>query len=194
MLARVPLDARPVSLDEVELGVVLGEEDAVVALRDDEFLDGVLLLLEVALLREEELEAACRAARPAGVLRDIDAPAFADARLSHGGLPLRLARGGARALELGRRIDKLALEEDLLDALRVPDEAGAGGADGAGLVQRVGARMRETATPLSSSGAAAPSSSIWAVYVSPSRAAMCAPLVHALVSARCTSTTVSSGK
>ena len=49
--------------------------------------------------------------------------AFADARLSHGGLPLRLARGGARALELGRRIDKLALEEDLLDALRVPDEA-----------------------------------------------------------------------
>ena len=98
----------------------LGEEDAVVAPRDDEFLDGVLLLLEVVLLREEELEAACRAARPARVLRDIDALAFADARLSHGGLTLRLARGGACALELGRWIEKLALEEDLLDALRVP--------------------------------------------------------------------------
>ena len=31
LLARVPLDAGPVALDEVELGVVLGKEDSVVA-------------------------------------------------------------------------------------------------------------------------------------------------------------------
>ena len=97
--------------------LLLGEEDAVVAPLNDELLDSVLLLPEVVLLREGELEAACRAACPARVLRDIDALAFADARLSHGGLTLRLARGGACALELDRWIEKLALEEDLLDAL-----------------------------------------------------------------------------
>jgi len=58
----VPLDTRSVSLDEVELGVELGQGGAVVAPRGDELLDGILLLLEVALLREEELEAASRAA------------------------------------------------------------------------------------------------------------------------------------
>ena len=63
LLARVPLDAGPVALDEVELGVVLGKEGAVVAPRKDELLDGVLLCLEVRLLRQEELEAARRVAR-----------------------------------------------------------------------------------------------------------------------------------
>ena len=99
-----------------------------VAPRDDELLDSVLQLPEVVLKsscseRRSSRQHAVPPVQPARVLRDIDALAFADARLSHGGLTLHLARGGACALELGRWIEKLALEEDLLDALRVPDEA-----------------------------------------------------------------------
>ena len=52
VLAGVPFDTRPIPLDEVQLRVVFWEEDAVVAPRNDELLDGVLLILEVWLLRE----------------------------------------------------------------------------------------------------------------------------------------------
>ena len=82
--------------------------------------DGVLLCLEVLLLRQEELEAARRVARPARVLRDLDTLVLADALLRLGVLSGLLLLGPARGLELGLGLDDTALEEVYVMTLEWP--------------------------------------------------------------------------
>jgi phage tail protein X len=94
--------------------VELGEKDAVVPTRDHELLDGVLLALEVRLLREEVLEAARRAAGHARVLRHVCALSLPDATLGLGGHALLLVVGVACSLGLLAYGDEAALQQDLL--------------------------------------------------------------------------------
>ena len=100
-LSRVLLDAGPVPLDEVELEVKLGKEDAEVAPRQHELLDRVLLLLEVSLLREQKLEAARDFISPAHVHWNIDALPLADAHGLFCRLALLPVRGAALAVVHG---------------------------------------------------------------------------------------------
>lgn len=132
-MAGVPFDTRPIPLDEVQLRVVFWEEDAVVAPRNDELLDGVLLILEVRLLREDVLEAAGLAVQYASMLRHLHAFSNPDAFLGLCILSLLLVRRAALGLQSRSPVIDTTFEEDLLEALRVPNEPDVNGALVAGL-------------------------------------------------------------
>ena len=86
-------------------------------------MDGILLELEVRLVREEELEAARHAARHALVLRDVRAPVRAGTLPRLGIRAGLLLLGSTRGFALGPWFDEAALHGDLLGALGVAGEA-----------------------------------------------------------------------